>query len=68
MMSKLKPYFRARPSALGTFGVSMKPKRTMSRVNDLPSGSMLHREPRSPRAAMDSLIMVSTTRCSSSTL
>ena len=37
------------------FGVSMKPKRTMSRVNDLPSGSMLTRSSVATRG-VDSVI------------
>jgi hypothetical protein len=49
------------------FGVSMKPKRMMSRVNALPSGSRLTRSSVVTRG-VDSVIMVSTTFCSCSTL
>ena len=35
IMSKLQPFLRATPSARGTFGVSMKPKRSSTRRKDV---------------------------------
>ena len=40
IISNCQPSLRAIPSAFGTFGVSMKPKRNTTRENVLPTGSM----------------------------
>src|SRR5665811_2192437 len=40
MMSNCQPSLRAIASAFGTFGVSMKPKRSTTREKVLPTGSM----------------------------
>jgi hypothetical protein len=40
MMSKVQPCFRAMASAFGTFGDSMKPKCSTTRMKLSPSGSI----------------------------
>ena len=42
MMSKVQPSLRAIARARGTFGVSINPNRSTTRVNVWPMPSMLH--------------------------
>ena len=67
MMSNCQPSLRAIASAFGTFGVSMKPKRSTTREKVSPTGSMRTRSAGSTRG-VSAVSMVRMTFFSCSTL